>query len=279
MSTILYFDSGEAWNYSDPNQPDYQPTITGTVVEIRETQSYNYKTKQPEFWPEGNPKLNLTIVIQDQTGREYLWTFMPRRSNAAKAAQSALKAYNPSANSIADIAGLMIEVSTSGSTVSLGNNPRPWACRIIGPGAVPFRGITDYQPPAGGYNMQPQQQTNPVQAQQNMAMYGQPVPPAPLQRDFNGNMIQQPQVPMQQMAPVQYQAQPQTPMPVQQSAYQQTQAQNSAQLQQPVVNQSIQQPQPTQQQPQYGGLPTVAQVDAAMAAGSEAPLYDKDIPF
>lgn len=207
---------GSGWNYSDPDKPGYMPKVTGTVVEVNEVQSINYQTRKPEWWDDGNPKLNIELVIQGQSGREVSFQFPPTQTNNAfNAVKNALKAVNPNANRITEIGGMLIEVSTHGSRDEYHvRNPRPWNIQILGQGNAPYRGEHKWQPttqqqPVQQQSMQqqpmyqqPQMQQQPnYQQQQNMAMYGQPTPPTPLDRQFNNQ--QQQQQPSQQQ-PIDY---------------------------------------------------------------------------
>lgn len=159
MSSVLNINNGQSgWNYSDPQKPGYMTSIEGTVVEIKEVQSRNYMTKQPEFWPDGNPKLNIEFVIQGQSGRELPWVFSPK-STAFNAVESALKAMNPNASSIAEAGGHLVRITTQDGQWGQGR-PRPWQFEILGMGQVPFRGVKEYQAP--------QQQPQPMQAQPAM---------------------------------------------------------------------------------------------------------------
>lgn len=55
--------------------------ISGDVVSVEVTQVIDFKTKQPAFWPDGNPKQQIHIVLQtnlphedeDDDGRRSLW--------------------------------------------------------------------------------------------------------------------------------------------------------------------------------------------------------------
>lgn len=152
--------NGNGWNYSDPTKPDYKPQLQGSVVQIKEVQSVNYVTKKPEFWNDGNPKLNVAIVIQEQDGTEYDWIFSPK-STAADALAAAL---GPQATSMLEAAGKVIQVSTWEPQNGMkygANNPRPWQAQILGQSQVPYRGTVKYQG-----NAQPQQQAQPQPQQQ-----------------------------------------------------------------------------------------------------------------
>lgn len=204
-----------AWNATDPNGENYHPMIQGTVVEINEVQARNFQTKQPEFWDDGNPKLNLQLIIQAQDGREYPWTFSPK-SLAMDALKAALTGYNSKASSVVEIGGLMVQVWTDESKAPYGaNNPRPWGCQILGQGSAPFRGANEFKPQQQLMQQQvPPPVVNGYYAPPQTQGYQQQVPPTPINRPV------QPQAPM---APPQFQPvqEPQGNRVIQPPAYEQ----------------------------------------------------------
>lgn len=200
--------SGNEWNYAHPENDEFSTQITGTVVEINKVQTLGYPNRTPQFWEDGNPKASCQIVIQGQSGREKTWTFTPNKKGIPfNAVLKALIGYNPNAQSIDDLGGLKICVSTEmppqGYQFGAGN-PRPWSVQILGPGDVPFRGcfdrIKEEQQRSQMAMRQPVQQPQPQQ-------YYQPMQ----QQQYQQPQQQQYQPQMQQ----QYQPQPQ-PHPQQQ---------------------------------------------------------------
>lgn len=208
MSSVLDINTeGAGWNYSDSSKPNYMTSIQGTVVEINEVQSRNYMTKQPEFWPDGNPKLNIEFVIQGQSGRELPWVFSPK-STAAQAVKTALLAMNPNAKSIAEVGGYLVEISTQEGQWGQGR-PRPWNFKILGMGQAQFRGVGEYKPAA---TPQPQQQGQQPQQQQGQApaiVNGYYEPPTPQPQQQAQPQAQQGDFAPQAQPQVQQQAQPQ----------------------------------------------------------------------
>lgn len=214
MSRILSFQPESGWNYSDPQNEDYMPSITGTIVEINEVQSRNYATKELETWPDGNPKLNIQFIVQGQSGKELPWVFSPK-SLAADAVKAALLQYNPNATGFGDLGGLMVRITTQGDRSQYhSNNPRPWWFEILGQGQVPFRGVHEFkqqapvqQAPAPMQQQVPPPIVNGMYAAPTVPQ--QPVPPSPLNRPIQQQapapqQYQQPmqQVPQQQQQPV-----------------------------------------------------------------------------
>ena len=159
------------WNFSNPNEVDYKPSITGDIVEIRQVQAKNHMTGQRETWPDGNPKLNLCFVLDvPELGGEIGWVFSPK-SAAADAVKSALAAAGLPGNSWGNIAQMNVTISTQDGMYGAGR-PRPWHVTINGPATAPFRGMFPFEP------KQEQQQAQPVQQQ---PQFDNPQ----LQRSFN----------------------------------------------------------------------------------------------
>lgn len=186
--SVLDFESngtGDFWNYHDPNKDGFALEITGDVVAISTPQATNYATKQPEFWPSGEPKLLICLHIALPDGTEVKWSFGPGSrktggSRAVQAIRAALGAVNAPAKSVTEIGNKNITISTQQGSYN-SNNPRPWAVRINGPATAPYRGVDESQPermkpqpvPQAAYqavqnNMPPQQNLGPQQARQAM---------------------------------------------------------------------------------------------------------------
>lgn len=185
MGIFDFEETSNTWNYSDPGKPGYSPVLEGTLVQIDEVQEYDYMTKQPKYFDNGNPRTNIRFTILTDTGEELPWVFNPYKKGVAfQAVANASKAYNPQATGFKDIGGLRVKITTQGTTQELGKNARPWWFEILGQGNAPFRGLNKFKPQ--------QQQPQPQMAQPQQ-MYQQPVQQMPQQP-----MYQQPQ---QQAAP------------------------------------------------------------------------------
>lgn len=184
--------SSNSWNYSQQDKEGYMEQISGTVVEISNPQVRNFQTKQPEFWPDGNPKRQLCVIIKGQSGKELAWYFAPR----SKAADACLFALDPNGLkprvSIEEMLGKWVTVSTQPGVYN-NQNPRPWNVVITGDGdTASVRGMVD---------LSKQQQQQPQQAQQ-LQQFQQP------QQAQQFQQPQQYQQQPQQMPQVQYNGQP-----------------------------------------------------------------------
>ena len=171
--------TGNAWNYAHPDKEGYMLSIQGTVVEVKEVPATKFNSNEIDRWPDGNPKLNICLVIQGQSGRELEWVFGPggitKPTTAMTACRTALQQAGKPAESVAELGGLMVQVATQAPPQGFNygqGNPRPWAVTVLGPGAVPFRGVHEYQ----GEQAQPQPQAQPAP----VAQPAQPAPVAPV---------------------------------------------------------------------------------------------------
>ena len=174
--------SGNNWNYSDNTKQGYMEMIEGTVVEISNPQSINFATKQPETWPDGNPKRNLRVTLRGRSGQELNWTFAPR----SKAAEACLLALDPQGTrpqvSIEELLGKFVRVQTQAGVYNA-QNPRPWWVTVQGDGeANMVRGLVDLS-----QQQAPMPQPAPAPVQQT------PPPPAPQQQAPAQTPLQQAQ--------------------------------------------------------------------------------------
>lgn len=69
------------WNYSNSQKDGYSTTLTGTVLAIQEIQkrafTQNGQPGAPEFWSNGDPKMNIRIALATPEGQLKTFTFQP----------------------------------------------------------------------------------------------------------------------------------------------------------------------------------------------------------
>lgn len=244
---------GNYWNYSNPNKDGYSTQLVGTVLSIQEVQAMSYNPggpRQPQFWPDGNPKMNIRLAMADDKGELKLFTFQP----AGKAARQGLKpSIHMSLFALTNNTGMkkligqtIMIVTREGSYGA--NNPRPWEVAIVdaGPFSLSMGELPEeYKVPRvlanegahGGQTMgQPMMQQQPMPAYpQQMQQMQQPAyqQPQPMQQ----MQYQKPQIYQQP-----YQQQPQAPQgmdPAVMAAMQQMGATNVQQVQQAAPVQGI----------------------------------------
>lgn len=197
--------SNLGWNYSDPSREGYSTSLTGTVVAIQEIQkrsfSMNGKIGAPEFWPDGNPKMNIRMTLVKADGSLATFQFQP----ASKAQKDRQK---PSIHmDLFDLTGGTDMMNLIGKTITISteqgsygaNNPRPWSVRISEEGPyipnhlIPAeltqpRVLANEAASGGQINAQ---QAQPVQAQQPMQQAAvQPMQQAAVQQ---ANQVAMPQ--------------------------------------------------------------------------------------
>ena len=252
-----------SWNYSNPDVEDYNTEIVGTVLAIQEVQKTVFRSNPPigEFWPDGNPKMNIRIVLCREDGVCKLFTFQP----ASKAAREGKKKsihidlFALTGNTdMRNLIGKTIRIATQPGQYGA-NNPRPWTVSVVETGPfAPFEELS------AEYKVE-------KVLTDNSAHGGQTVPPAQYPNGYG--MAPQMQMPQA----VQPQAQPRIqsqPQPVYQQQYQQP-------VQQPVYQQQYQQ-QPVQQMPQMqypaGMDPQVAAAMQGIGAMNVSP-YEDEMPF
>lgn len=248
------------WNYSNQNKEGYSPTLIGTVVAIQEIQKRSFSTNgpgMPEFWPDGNPKMNIRIVLVTPEGQFKTFTFQPVSGKSIgdpKKIHNQLFALTGNTDMM-NLIGKTIQISTEPGTYGAGN-PRPFTATLVEAG--PYQAATEM----------PAEFKVPKVLCNDAATGGQMVQPQPMAPQN----IQQPPMqgayfapPMPQAQPV-MQPQPQ-PMPQAQPAMQQ-------------------QPAGTVQPMMPAGMdPNVAAAMQAIGATNVQPVndggavYDQDIPF
>ena len=180
------------WNYSKPDKPGYSTTLVGTVVAIQEVQKMGYTMNgqpgAPEFWPDGNPKMNIRLALATPDGSIKTFTFQP----AGKAARAGQK---PSVHmdlwhltgdtDMMNLIGKTIGISTQEGHYGQGN-PRPWSVGLVdgGPYGLTSELPSEFKAPqmlannavsGGQYQQIPQQPAYQQPVQQAQPAYQQPV--------------------------------------------------------------------------------------------------------
>lgn len=191
MTDILNFNSSNGsgsnyWNYGHPERDNYTLSISGDVVEIREVQSLDFKTKQPAFYDDGNPRMEINVVLALPDGSEIIWPWIRPKGAAMTAFQNALINTGFAGESLREIGGLTIKAETQQPPQGFSygqKNPRPFRVTILGEATHPFRGVVnmvkkDNKPAPAPAAQQPQgwtNDTNPVNhaAQQAAQSWGQ----------------------------------------------------------------------------------------------------------
>lgn len=251
------------WNYSKPDKPGYSTQLVGTVLAIQEIQKMAYTMSgqpgAPQFWPDGNPMMNIRLALATQDGELKTFVFQPAgkqaRMGQKKSVHMDLFALTGNTDMM-NLIGKTICIQTQEGHYGQGN-PRPWAVSLVDAGPYQLNG------PLPSEFKAPQVLAN------SAASGGQMNAPQPMQQQSYGYQPQpMRQQPMQQPMQQQYQ-------PMQQQGYG---MQPQPQYQQQPVMQPQQQyapqpqyAQPAQAQPQqeYPGMdPNIAQAMASQVFGN-----------
>lgn len=186
--------NGNWWNYSDQNKPGYSPVLEGTVVKMFAQPHLNYVTKQPETWPNGEPKYNIAVTIQDTNNNQFNWSFKPNKnSGAGHAICEALESVGLS--TVRELYGMYIRVTTQDGNYNQAH-PRPWKVEVLGQGKAQLLGIEDEN---SVQVKKPQPSTQPAPQVQQQAAPAPAPAPAPQESRLD-QMIDQTTAMFQQQA-------------------------------------------------------------------------------
>lgn len=244
--------SNYSWNYSKPDKPGYSTQLVGTVLAIQEVQKMGFTTSgqpgAPQFWPDGNPMMNIRLALATEQGEIKTFVFQPAGKQARMGQKKSVHMdlfHLTGDTDMMNLIGKTICISTQEGRYGQGN-PRPWFVQLVEAG--PFKPSMPLPP-----------EFKLPQVLANSAVSGGQVQ-APQQP-------QQPAYPYNQQQPTQYQPQPQYAQPAYQQPMQ-PQYQPQPQQRMAPVYQQVQQ-QPVQQQQQYpqGMDPQIAQAMASQAFG------------
>lgn len=125
------------WNYSKPDKPGYSTQLVGTVVAIQEVQkmgfTMNGQPGAPEFWPDGNPKMNIRLALCTKDGEIKTFTFQPAGKDARmgkkKSVHMDLFALTGNTDMM-NLIGETICIQTQEGHYGQGN-PRPWNVSLV----------------------------------------------------------------------------------------------------------------------------------------------------
>lgn len=116
--SIFDIKKSHAWNYSNPEKPNFCTSLTGVVVGIDNPQAYDFQSGKPRVWDDGSPVRNIRIFVKPVgTDDEVSITFKPK--------SALFNAIGDKVDSVADLVGHTVVLSTEEGTYGFGN-PRPW---------------------------------------------------------------------------------------------------------------------------------------------------------
>lgn len=198
------------WNYSKPDKPGYSTQLIGTVLAIQEVQKMGYTMSgqpgAPQFWPDGNPMMNIRLALATDTGELKTFVFQPAgkkaRMGQKKSVHMDLFALTGNTDMM-NLIGKTICIQTQDGHYGQGN-PRPWYVSLVEAGpyklnmplpsefkapqvlanAAASGGQVNlpqqaYPYPANNYAANSQQRAMQPQVMQQQPMMQQPMQPAP----------------------------------------------------------------------------------------------------
>lgn len=255
-----------SWNYSKPDREGYSTTLVGTVIAIQEVQKLGYTTTgqpgAPQFWPDGNPMMNIRLALVTETGDIKTFTFQP----AGKAARMGQKKsvhmdlfHLTGDTDMMNLMGKTLCIQTQEGRYGQGN-PRPWFVSLVDGG--PFKPNVPVPP-----------EFKLPQVLANNAVSGGQVQAPPQQPQYQQYQQQYQQQPQRRMAPVYQQVQQPQYQPAPQYQPQQ-QPQQYPQGMDPQIAQAM-------ASQAFGGPVTVEQVKPEKPADpiGNGYVYDEDMPF
>lgn len=257
------------WNYSKPDKPGYSTLLVGTVLAIQEVQKMSYTMNgqpgAPEFWPDGNPKMNIRLALATESGELKTFTFQPasKEQRAGRKPSVHMSLFHLTGDTdMMNLIGKTIGIQTQEGHYGQGN-PRPWSVGEVqaGPFSLPNELPSEFKAPqvlannavAGGQMQPPMQQQG----------YGYQQPPM-LQQYY----YQQPPMQQQPMPQMQPQMQPQQMQPQQMQPQMQQAPQGYPQGMDPSVAAAMQQM----------GVASVQEVGQVQSDPVVGLAYD-DVPF
>lgn len=279
------------WNYSKPDKPGYSTTLIGTVLTIQEVQkmgfTMNGQPGAPEFWPDGNPKMNIRLALATDTGELKTFTFQPAGKQARMGQKRSvhMDLFALTGNTdMMNLIGKTICIQTQDGHYGQGN-PRPWNVSIMELGPYQLNGPlpAEFQAPqvlannavSGGQVMLPQQ-AYPVPQVNHQGYQPQPTTTQPAAYP-NAQSVHQhqpqmmPQYPQQQMPPT---------YPQQQTTYQQPPMQPPAQQYPPAMNPNVASAMAAQVSQVYGEGVNVEVIppDPTTPVGA-GQIYEDEMPY
>lgn len=183
LNPTMGSNDGESkyWNYSKPDKPGYSTELIGTVYNIQEVQAREYNpggVGAPKFWKDGNPVMNIRMVLVGPNGGYRLWTFSPA-SKAAKLGQKKsvhLDLFALTGNTdMKNLIGKTVKITTQEPPANFqygSGCPRPWHVELVPD--VKYELAEEIDPEftidrvlcndavSGGQYVAPQQQAQPV---------------------------------------------------------------------------------------------------------------------
>ena len=119
--SIFDVKKSTAWNYCDPEKPDYSEVLEGVIVGMDNPQAYQYQTGKKLYWDNGTPKRNIRLFVATDEGEKSI-TFTPKRALFNAFASTGIDSFE-------DLIGCKVKIATQEGKYWR-ENPRPWAVEV-----------------------------------------------------------------------------------------------------------------------------------------------------
>lgn len=112
-----------AWNYCNPEKPDYSEVLEGVVVGMDNPQAYQYQTSKKLYWDNGAPRRNIRLFFATEKGEKSI-TFTPKSALFNAFASVGIDSFE-------DLLRHKVKIATQEGKYWL-ENPRPWVVEVGG---------------------------------------------------------------------------------------------------------------------------------------------------
>ena len=121
--SIFNIRKSTAWNYCNPEKPDYSEVLEGVIVGMDNPQAYQYQTGKKLYWDNGAPKRNIRLFVATEKGEKSI-TFTPKSALFNAFASTDIDSFE-------DLIRHRVKISTQEGKYWR-ENPRPWSVEVGG---------------------------------------------------------------------------------------------------------------------------------------------------
>lgn len=121
--SIFNIKKSTAWNYCNPEKPDYSEVLEGVIVGMDNPQAYQYQTGKKLYWDNGAPKRNIRLFVATEKGEKSI-TFTPKSALFNAFASAGIDSFE-------DLIRHKVKIATQEGKYWR-ENPRPWVVEVGG---------------------------------------------------------------------------------------------------------------------------------------------------
>lgn len=119
--SIFDVKKSTAWNYCNPEKPDYSEVLEGVIVGMDNPQAYQYQTGKKLYWDNGAPKRNIRLFVATDKGEKSI-TFTPKSALFNAFASTGIDSFE-------DLIRRKVKIATQEGKYWR-ENPRPWVVEV-----------------------------------------------------------------------------------------------------------------------------------------------------